>query len=523
MPSSWENLSVEVRNSPEAEGTFRVHDSTRWSQRLTVTGNGKNVIAHAGAAALRLVADRTGLTQALSDTLYRDDVTPDHDRGRVVADAAVMMADGGNTIRGIDVLRHQRDLYGPVASAPTLSRVLTEIDDAGLHRLDTARAKVRARVWNLIAARHGRIPAALVPTGDLGETIVLRIDAHFIDTVSRKEHAARLRGRYGHHPLAVVCDNTGECLADHLRPGNAGANDATDHIALLKRAIAQIPARYRANLLITADGAGATHDLLAWITALNRPAGGDDPGTRVEYSVGWPVDKHTGKAIALLPAQAWTAMLAADGLPGTPATLDAESGPDTVGEVAEITGLLPHLHSWPPGLRVFVRRVKPLRDTTPKPLKGVEQLELDLQHAAAGWRYEAFATNSPPTRSDEDPHEVTAWLDGRHRVHARVEDHFKDGNTTGAKRLPSKKFAVNAVWYRTQAIACDLIAWLQLLGCHGPLSRAEPRTLQYQIFHTPATLTRGGRRRSLNFPPDWPWTIHIQAIFQRLFALPIPT
>ena len=68
-----------------------------------------------------------------------------------------------------------------------------------------------------------------------------------------------------------------------------------------------------------------------------------------------------------------------------------------------------------------------------------------------------------------------------------------------------------------------LIAWLQLLGCHGHLARAEPRTLQYQIFHTPATLTRGGRRRSLNFPPDWPFATHIQAIFQRLFALPIPT
>jgi hypothetical protein len=505
------------------EGTFRVHDSTRWSQRLTVTGNGKGIIAHAGAAALRLIADRTGLTQALSHTLHRDDVTPDHDRGRVLTDAAVMMADGGNTIRGIDVLRHQHDLFGAVASAPTLSRALAEIDEAGLHRLDTARAKVRAQVWDLIEARHGRVPAALVPTGDLGQTIVLRIDAHFIDTVSRKEHAGRLRGRYGHHPMAVICDNTGECLADHLRPGNTAANDAQDHIALLKRAIAQLPDRYRADLLITADGAGATHDLLDWITALNRPCDGDDPGTRVEYSVGWPVDKHTGKAIALLPADAWTPMLAADGLPGTPATLHTQSGPDTVGEVAEITHLLHHLHTWPPGLRVFVRRVKPLRDTTPKPLKGVEQLELDLQQAAAGWRYEAFATNNPPTQPDEDPHEVTAWLDGRHRVHARVEDHFKDGNTTGAKRLPSKKFAVNAAWYRTQAIATDLIAWLQLLGCHGHLARAEPRTLQYQIFHTPATLTRGGRQRRLNFPPDWPWTTHIQALFHRLFALPIPT
>jgi hypothetical protein len=362
-----------------------------------------------------------------------------------------------------------------------------------------------------------------VPCGDLGDQIVPRIDAHFIDTVSRKEHAARLRGRYGHHPLAVICDNTGECLADQLRPGNAGANDAGDHIALLRRAIAAVPARWRRNLLITADGAGATHQLLTWIDDLNRPTTTDDPGMRVEYSVGWPVDAHTSRAIAQLPTDAWTPMLAADGLPGTRARLDTESGPDTVGEVAEITHLLPHLHTWPPGIRVFVRRVKPLRDTTPKPLKGLEQLELDLQTTAAGWRYEAFATNHnlPPT-SEETPQQITAWLDGRHRVHARVEDHFKHGNTTGARRLPSKKYTVNTAWYRIQAIATDLIAWLKLLAGHSHLARAEPTTWQFQIFHAPASLTRGARQRRLNFPPDWPWTTHIQTIFTRLFALPTP-
>lgn len=358
----------------------------------------------------------------------------------------------------------------------------------------------------------------------LGETIVLRIDAHFIDVYSRKEHAGRQRGRYGLHPMAVMCDNTDECLADQLRAGTAGANDAADHIALLSRAINQIPEPWRRNLLITADGAGATHQLLNWLTSLDRPADGDDPGMRVEYSVGWPVDKHTGRAIAQLPAEAWTPMLAVDGLPGIPATLDSESGPATVGQVAEITHWLAHLlRYWPPGLRVFVRRVKPLRDTTPKPLPGTAQLELDLQTRAAGWRYEAFATNADPTQPAENPHEVTAWLDGRHRVHARVEDHFRVGNTTGADRLPSQHFTVNAAWHRTQAIACDLIAWLRLLGCDDTLARAEPATLQYRMFHTPAILTRGGRRRRLNFPPHWPWTDHIQAIFGRLFALPAPT
>ena len=94
---------------------------------------------------------------------------------------------------------------------------------------------------------------------------------------------------------------------------------------------------------------------------------------------------------------------------------------EIVGEVAEITHLLTHLRHWPPGLRVFVRRVKPLRDTTPKPLPGTGQLELDLRTRAAGWRYEAFATNAPTTQPDEHPEQVTAGLDGSHRVHARVE------------------------------------------------------------------------------------------------------
>jgi hypothetical protein len=58
-----------------------VRHATRWDTRLAVTTNGENVIAHAGAAALRLTADRAGLTAALSDALHRDDFTPGRDRG----------------------------------------------------------------------------------------------------------------------------------------------------------------------------------------------------------------------------------------------------------------------------------------------------------------------------------------------------------------------------------------------------------------------------------------------------------
>jgi hypothetical protein len=149
---------------------------------------------------------------------------------------------------------------------------------------------------------------------------------------------------------------------------------------------------------------------------------------------------------------------------------------------------------------------QPLRDTTPKPLPGTGQLELDLQTRAAGWRYEAFATNAAPTQPDENPNEVTAWQDACHRVHARVEDHFRVGNDTGADRLPSQRFAVNAAWQRTQAIACDLIAWLRLLGCDDALARSEPATLQYRTLQY-----RPGRAAALlRRPPSGPY-VHVTA------------
>ena len=55
-------------------------DMTGWWRRLAVTTGGKGVVSHAGAVALRLAADRTGLTAALSRALHREDFTPGHDR-----------------------------------------------------------------------------------------------------------------------------------------------------------------------------------------------------------------------------------------------------------------------------------------------------------------------------------------------------------------------------------------------------------------------------------------------------------
>src|SRR3954464_4012562 len=131
--------------------TFDV-DVTGWSRDLSVEVGGRGVISHAGTAAVRLLADRTGVTEGLSRALTRRGFTPGPDRGRVFADTAVLIADGGRVLSDLAVLRDQAELFGPVASDPTLWRALDEVGPDQRERIAAARAKVRRHVWGLVEA-----------------------------------------------------------------------------------------------------------------------------------------------------------------------------------------------------------------------------------------------------------------------------------------------------------------------------------------------------------------------------------
>jgi hypothetical protein len=90
---------------------------TSWAQGLSVTGDGSGVVPLAGAVALRLLADRAGLTEGLSGALSRRGFMPVHDRGQVWVDVAMMLAAGGEAIADIDTLRQQSELLGVAADA----------------------------------------------------------------------------------------------------------------------------------------------------------------------------------------------------------------------------------------------------------------------------------------------------------------------------------------------------------------------------------------------------------------------
>jgi len=149
---------------------------TSWSRGLSVTADGSGVVPLAGAVAVRLLADRVGLTDAVSTALTRRGFTPAHDRGRVWLDIATMLTAGGEAIADIDTLRYQSEVLGPVASPPTVWRTMDEITPAALKRVERARARIRRHVWGLLPT----VPPSRVAGLGLGEVIVLDADATLI-------------------------------------------------------------------------------------------------------------------------------------------------------------------------------------------------------------------------------------------------------------------------------------------------------------------------------------------------------
>lgn len=442
---------------------------------------------------MRMLADRVGLTDGLSLAVARRGFAPGHDRGRVLVDTATMLAAGGEAIGDIDTLRHQSDVLGAVASPPTVWRALDELGSASLKRIEAARARVRARVWALIP---GGLPASRVAGTALpADVVVLDVDATIVIAHSEKEQATRtFKKTFGYHPIGVWCDNSQELLAASLRPGNAGSNATSDHLDVLARAIAQVPASYRRKLLIRADGAGASHGLLDWLTKLNTATEHGRRGRSVEYSVGFAVTEQVRDAIGLVPKKAWATAVDADG--------EVREHADVV----EITGLLPTAlrENWPAGMRVIIRREHPHPGA-----------QLSLFEERDGWRYQAFVTNTTVGQ--------VGFLEARHRAHARVEDRIRIAKDTGLGRFPSREYGINTAWLTVVAIAADLTAWLRLLALPEALKNCEPKTLRHRFLHVPARLTRGARQRRLHLPVTWPWVTDAVATFTNVMAIPLLT
>jgi Transposase DDE domain group 1 len=466
--------------------------ATTTRPKIIVTADGAGVVSHAGSRLLADVADRTTLTGELSQVLDRlRPARARHDPGRVLIDLAVAVADGATTISEVAMLGEQRALFGSVASDSTCWRLLDRLDDGALAAVAAARARAREVAWAQHAEHHaGRsFPPAQVAGRDL-DVLVIDLDATIVICHSEKEQAApTFKRTFGYHPLLAFCDNTSEFLAGVLRRGNAGANTAADHITVLDQALAQIPDQHRhgRKILIRTDTAGCTKAFLTHVRDQQTKA------VAAEFSVGWAITDRERAAIAAVPKKVW-----AD-------AVDADGGHRDGAGLAELTGLLPAatLEGYPEGTRVIVRRERPHPGA-----------QLDLMETRDGWRYTCFATDTQAGQ--------LAFLDARHRAHARVEDRIRTAKDTGLGHFPSRTFPINAAWLAVVMLAVDLLAWTGHLALDGHLAKAEPKTLRYRLLHVAARVTRGQRRTWVRIQRSWPWAHELAEAFARLHALPVP-
>jgi Transposase DDE domain group 1 len=437
---------------------------------VEVTSDGAGLVSHAGTVLLGQVADKLGLTQALSLRLAAiKQRRRGHDPGRVVCDLAVMLADGGECVSDLGGMREQDPLFGKVASDSTAFRMVDRIASTpGLvDALRDAHARARARFWEL----HGA-----------PESLTIDVDATLITAHSEKEQAAgNYKHGYGFHPLGAYADETREALSMMLRPGNAGSNTAADHVTVIDLALAQIPTELieSMEILVRADSAGATHETADHCHEAN-----------LRFSFGYELTEQVRAAILETPDGDWIPALDQDGT-------TRENG-----EVVEITERI-DLSTWPEGSRLIVRRERPH--------PGAQLSFTDHD----GYRFQAILTD----QTDQD----IAVLERRHRQRARVEDRIRDDKDTGLAKLPFKAFALNQVWLEIVMLAHDLIIWTQALVLDGELAKAEPKRLRYRLLHVAARLVFSGRRGKLHLPATWPWTKALKTAFEKLRTLPAAT
>jgi DDE family transposase len=232
-------------------------------------------------------------------------------------------------------------------------------------------------------------------------------------------------------------------------------------------------------ILVRADGAGATHELTVYCRE-----------GRMRFSFGFDLSEPVREAVVAVPEEEWERAIRAD-------KTEREHS-----QVCEITDRV-DLSAWPEGSRLIARRTK-LRE-------GDQQSFADHD----GYRLAVFLT-------DQEGEDIPQ-LDLTHRGHARVEDRIRQAKDCGLANLPFRSFAHNQVWLWLVQLAQDLIAWTAQLCLVEQQRCWELKRLRYRLLHQSGRIARHARRRILRLARDWSWAEQLAAAFARLQALPTPT
>lgn len=458
------------------------------TRTVIVEGGGTQVVGHVGLHALGMFADRLGVGDTLSGAVgWSGPGIPLHNRGKVLTQAMLMLAGGGEACTDIEALASQGRLFGAVCSDTTLYRTFTEsLDEPAVLRARRAMAGVRAKVWERISTVTGAGP------------VILDIDASLVEIHSENKQgtAPNYKKGFGFHPMFCFADATGEALAGHLRPGNAAANDAGDHLGVLDDAISQLPGEVATGhrdgddtglvtreMLVRADSAGSSKEFVDGCRARN---------------IGFQVVARRKTAVSAAIATAnedpdrWVTALNQDG-----AETEVETSSGLIAGVCEVTDLV-DLTGWPKGTRLIIRR-------QPKHPGAQTSLLPDLEYRFWG-HY---------TDQGGEPEE----LDRSMRAHANVEDYIGRLKDSGLERFPFTDLTANKAWLQVVCWASDLVVWFQLLCLTGPLARAKPKRLRWSVWHAPARIVTTARRDIVRILDAWPTAPDILGAYRSIAAL----
>ena len=375
-----------------------------------------------------------------------------------------MLAGGGEACSDIEHLRAQPVLFGQVASDSTLYRTLRGLGPEAVRSLLAAVASVRGAVWE----RRGDTAGSAA--------VVLDIDSTLVEVHSENKAgaAAHFKAGFGFHPM-LCATSDGEPLSIMLRRGNAATNNIADHIDVLDAAVAQLPEAVAAGhcasgeapaprqVQLRVDAAGCSTQIAQACRQRNieffmTARSNDEVTTAIDHN---RFDRDT-----------WQPALGGDGEPSKRA------------QVAELTDSV-DLSGWPERTR-FIARREPLH-------RGAQRTLFDSEL----WRYRGFYTDA-----DGNP----AQLDAHMRAHARIENTIAALKDSGLKRMPFSDFDANAAWAALVALSMALVRWFQQLRLQGPLAKAAPKRLRWQLWHAPARIVRSSRKWTLRLLHWWPAT-----------------
>ncbi len=442
---------------------------------LPAATTGQALVSHAGLNVVTAFVDALGFRTLCEERLGQFvPAGARHRPGRIMASVAVMLAGGGEHVSDLDMLRSSAGVFGKVASNATMSRFFQQAaaaPDVFAYGFATMTRELRSRVWEAAGDRNPALTAtALNP-------LIIDLDATLVTSHSDKEQAVgTYKGGYGFAPFIASVDygasnGTGEILATFLRPGNAGANSAEDHIKIFTAAIEQLPDAFYdqegkllgEKILVRTDSAGASRKFLHYLETLG-----------VQFSVSYPVPVMKARMVAWINEKKYW----------QPA-LDQAGEERTDAWVVNATDVM-GLTDYPTGTNLYLR-AEPLHP-------GAQATLLDQD----GHRVTAFLTNSPRWHGPT--------LDVRHRARGRCENRIKTLKNMGLGKLPFFNFHANQAWANIATLAMNLLSWLQLAMLpNGHTAKDwDVKRWRYRLFATAGKLITRARKTWMLIPETAP-------------------